>query len=203
MKKTERYLAVAMAAVVCMSGISYAHPGPGRCGGHRDGLALAAGIVGLTGAAILTGAALANPPQTVVVNPAPVVVQQPVYTAPVYSQPVYTAPVYSQPVYTQPVYTAPVYTAPAYVAPAPVIVEPAPVIYSGYSVGIGFGPRYYRGGYCRPAPCYDRGPVGGGWCRPAPVAMPGGPCYGGRGPGGFGGGPRGPGSFGGPGCGRR
>lgn len=200
MKKTERYLAVAMAAVVCMSGISYAHPGPGRCGGHRDGLALAAGIVGLTGAAILTGAALANPPQTVVVNPAPVVVapapvvvQQPVYTAPVYSQPVYT-----QPVYTAPVYTAPVYTAPAYVAPAPVIVEPAPVVYD-YSVGIGFGRGYYRGGYCRPAPCFGRG-----WCHPGPVAVPMGPGCGGRGPGGFGGGNRGPGGFGGgPGCGRR
>ncbi len=113
--------------------------------GHNDGLALAAGIVGLTAATV----SLLNPPivvtpvtQTaivtstpVVASPAPVVYSAPaVAPAPV----VYSAPaVAPAPV----VYSAPVVVTPppvVYTVPVPVMVAPVPMVYPG--------PRYWGPG---------------------------------------------------------
>ncbi|MCI7642955.1 MAG: hypothetical protein MST10_01150 [Lentisphaeria bacterium] len=101
--------------------------------GHNDGLALAAGIVGLTAATV----SLLNPPivvtpvtQTAIVTSTPVVASP----APV----VYSAPAVAP---TPVVYSAPVVVTPppvVYTVPVPVMVAPVPMVYPG--------PRYWGPG---------------------------------------------------------
>lgn len=127
-------------------------------GHHRDGLFLAGGILHTVGATLGLIDRAVNGPDTVVVNPAPVVTT-PVVSTPVVSAPVVPTPVVSTPVVTTPVVTTPVVTAP--------VVETYSTGYYPYGYGatvvaprpIYYGPRHYH----RPPPPAFRGGYRGGF----------------------------------------